>query len=176
MFRLPLMLTLAVLLLLPACEDGPDASGTETQFTLRPSPSVDLEAVLGQTVYVPAYSHLTHDENRVISLAINLSVRNTDPDHPITVFSVRYYDNDGKLLGEYLDRPIVIPPMASRTYVVGQKHHHGGTGANFIVEWSAKQKVSEPIIEAIMVGVSGTQGMTFRSPGRVVRTKAPGKE
>ena len=171
MVRLLSTLTFA-LLVVGGCEKRPDAAGTETQFALRPSPTVDLEAVLGQTVYVPAYSHRTHDKGAV-TLAINLSVRNTDPERAITVSSVRYHDNDGKLLGEYLEQAVVIAPMASRTYVVGQEHLEGGTGANFIVEWSAKEAVSEPIIEAIMFRLTGPF-MAFRSPGRVVRTKDAG--
>ncbi len=174
MVKLLLKLSLAILLV-PACEERPNATqGTETKFEHRRSPSVDLEAVLGQTVYVPAYSHLTYDESTTISLAINLSVRNTDPDGAITVSSVRYHDNDGKLLGEYLKEAVIIAPMASRTYVVGDKHIEGGTGANFIVEWSAREAVSEPIIEAIMFSTA-PRYMAFRSPGRVVRAKDAGE-
>ena len=176
MVRITLAFVFA-LLLLPACRDGViEQRPSEPQFGLRPSPTVDLEAVFGQTVYVPAYSDVTRDGSRKIDLGVNLSVRNTDADSAITINSVRYYDNDGKLLGEFLEQAQVVPAMASRTYVVAQEHDEGGTGANFIVEWTAQEKVTEPIIEAVMVGISGTQGMTFRSPGRVVSATERNKE
>ena len=44
----------------------------------------------------------------------------------------------------------------------------GGSGANFIVDWLATERIEEPLIEAIMVGTSGTQGIAFRSAGKVL--------
>src|SRR5262245_59680063 len=63
----------------------------------------DLEAAYaaGQTIYVPAYSHVyTSDEGRPFLLAATLSVRNVDPARPIVVDTVRYYDSAGKVIRE----------------------------------------------------------------------------
>jgi hypothetical protein len=46
--------------------------------------------------YVPVYSHIYHrDQHRFIDLAVTLSIRNTDPAHPVTLASVHYYDTKG---------------------------------------------------------------------------------
>ena len=40
----------------------------------------------GQTVYVPAYSHIYHgNKNAELLLSVTLSIRNIDPDNPITI-------------------------------------------------------------------------------------------
>ena len=47
----------------------------------------------------------------------------------------------------------------------------GGLGANFIVEWVAQTEVSEPVIEAIMIGSSFQQGISWISPGKVIKNQ-----
>ncbi len=157
----------------PAVEE----KDTGAAYRLRPSPVADLDASRGQTVYVPVYSHIEMQVGgKPYGLAANVSVRNTDLDAALTLVSVRYYDNDGKLLGEYLEQTETIPALGSRHYVVALRDTKGGLGANFIVEWRAEQEINEPIIEAVMIGTAGTQGFAFRSPGRVVEEHAAGED
>ena len=51
----------------------------------------------GQMIYVPAYSHI-YSGNREVPflLAVTLSIRNIDINHPITIQSVDYYGNRGE--------------------------------------------------------------------------------
>jgi hypothetical protein len=53
--------------------------------------------VMGQTVYVPIYSHIYYynSQVQVMNLSATLSVRNTDSTHPIILTAVKYYDTDG---------------------------------------------------------------------------------
>ncbi|MDD5500799.1 MAG: DUF3124 domain-containing protein, partial [Candidatus Omnitrophica bacterium] len=44
-----------------------------------------------------------------------------------------------------------------------------GTGAKFIVEWVSETDVVSPIVEAVMVTIKGGQGISFISPGRVIK-------
>lgn len=120
-----------------------------------------------RTVYVPAYSHiLTSDDARPYNLAVTLSVRNTDPARPIVVGSVRYYDRDGRPVRQYVKRPLRLAPMAAVDFFVAEGDTAGGSSASFLVEWSAEGRVSGPVIEAVMIGTAGTQGISFVSPGR----------
>ena len=139
---------------------------------MQDPPVTDIDFSEGQRVYVPAYSEITGFDQSTFLLAVNLSVRNTDIEGAITLTSVAYYDNDGTRLGEYLSEAHVIPAMGSATYLVSQRDRAGGTGANFLVEWRAEESVSEPIIEAVMVGMLGNHSVSFRSPGRVVEELA----
>jgi hypothetical protein len=65
--------------------------------------------------------------------------------------------------------------MASTDFVVNKSDSSGGAGANFIVEWAADKEVSEPVIEAVMIGTQSTQGISFISPGRVVKNRVSNK-
>jgi hypothetical protein len=128
--------------------------------------------VAGQTVYVPVYSHIYfRDKSRTINLTATLSIRNTDEQDPIRVVAVRYYDTNGKLVRTYINDPQNLAPMASVDFVVAEDDTSGGAGANFIVEWTASQVVTEPVIEAVMISTASGQGISFVSTGRVIASR-----
>jgi hypothetical protein len=134
----------------------------------------DGNQIVGQTIYVPIYSHIyTRDKNRVINLSATLSVRNTDAQNPIRINSARYYDTNGALLKAYVDTPLRLGPMASTDFVVAEDDTSGGAGANFIVEWSAGVEVTDPVVEAVMISTASQQGISFVSIGRVIKERAP---
>ena len=123
----------------------------------------------GQKVYVPIYSHIySGDRENPFLLTAILSVRNTDPGHPITLTAVDYFDSDGELLRRYLEKPAQIGALASIRYVVAESDKKGGSGAKFIVEWRAASKVNPPILEGVMIGTKMQQGISFVSRGQVI--------
>jgi hypothetical protein len=128
---------------------------------------------VGQMLYVPVYSHISYGGKRyggkrAYQLAVTLSIRSTDPYKPILITAIRYYDTAGQLLQDYLAQPLRLGPLASTEIFVEEEDVRGGAGANFLVEWRAAEAVNAPLVEAVMVGTSGTQGMAFTSPSRVV--------
>ena len=130
----------------------------------------DIKLVTGQTVYVSIYSHIYSGlKGRPFDLAATLSIRNTDPKHPITIVAVNYYDSDGKLVKDYLDAPVQLNVLASTRYVLKEGEKAGGSGANFIVTWKSEKDVNPPIIEAVMIGTRAGQGISFVSPGQVIK-------
>ena len=57
----------------------------------------------GQTIYVPAYSHIyIGNREQPFLLTVTLSIRNIDPKHQIKITVVDYYETQGKLLKKYL--------------------------------------------------------------------------
>jgi hypothetical protein len=129
----------------------------------------DIFLSTGQTVYVPIYSHIYSGlKGRPFNLAATLSIRNTDPKHPISLISVKFYDSEGKLLKTYLDNPLEIKAMASTRYVLTESDAAGGSGANFLVKWTSKIKVNPPLIEGVMIGTRSGQGISFVSRGLVI--------
>ena len=135
--------------------------------TARADSGTGLSA--GQTVYVPVYSHIYSGlKGRPFSLAATLSIRNTDPKHPITLVAVMFYDSDGKLLKEYLDKPGELKAMASTRYILTEADTGGGSGANFLVKWKSQVKVNPPLIEGVMIGTRSGQGISFVSRGQVI--------
>ncbi|MFO7984441.1 MAG: DUF3124 domain-containing protein [Desulfatiglandaceae bacterium] len=132
----------------------------------------NIFASKGQVVYAPVYSHIyIGDKERPFLLAVTLSIRNTDSDYPIMVEKVKYYNSDGKLLEEYIKRPVKLGKMSATRFVVHESDKSGGSGASFIVEWRAEKAVSPPLIETIMIGAQTQQGISFTSRGRVIREK-----
>ena len=132
----------------------------------------DAKAV-GQMLYVPVYSHIyyggkAYGGRRRFELAVTLSIRNTDLHQAIMVLAARYYDSAGKLLQDFLEQPLRLGPLASTEVFVEESDVRGGVGANFLVEWRAEAPVNAPVVEAVMIGTAGTQGLSFVSPGRVI--------
>ncbi len=123
---------------------------------------VSQESIAVQkAVYVPVYSHVYYDRGRPYLLESLLSIRNTDIQRPVYIRTVNYYNTKGEPVKEYLDRLIRLNPLETIEFLVETQDTTGGSGANFIVEWFATEKVDEPLIEAVMVGSSGTQGISF---------------
>ena len=127
----------------------------------------------GQMVYVPAYSQIysvfPNTSDSRINLSVTLSIRNTDINNPIIIKSVSYYGDDGALLKEYIETPFNLSRMASVSYNISRTDVSGGIGANFIVEWGAKQTVTEPYIQAIIIGADGNRGFAWRNPAYIIK-------
>ncbi len=132
------------------------------------SPAISLErAGPNHKIYVPAYSHIFTGAGDPSLLAVTLSIRNTDSTHPIIVTSVQYYDSKGALVREYLENPLELKALASTEFFVEKVDRAGGAGANFIVDWSSKDEVYQPIVEAVMIGgaKSGRSAISLISRG-----------
>ncbi len=124
---------------------------------------------IAHTVYVPIYSHIYHDGGRPYLLEATLSVRNADIRSPLYLSAVYYYDTGGRLSSKYVDQLIRLGPLQTIEFLVQRHDITGGSGANFIVEWHASDaSVEAPFVEAIMVGRSGTNAISFASPGRTL--------
>ena len=127
----------------------------------------------GQTLYVPVYSNIfTGPKGLPFNLAAMLSIRNTDLQHPFKVTSIDYYDTAGKLVRTYVTKPTTVAPLASTYIYLEERDTKGGFGANFIVRWQADRVINAPIIECVMIGATSGQGISFVSPGQVIREQA----
>lgn len=130
----------------------------------------DARLCKGQTVYVPAYSHVYHgDREHPFYVAATLSIRNTDPGNSITIQELNYYDSKGQLLKKWLEKPAQIGPQSSEEYIVKESDRRGGFGAHFIVQWKSAHEVSPPLVECVIIGTSGQQGISFASRGQTIK-------
>lgn len=156
-----------IVLIIAAC--GTETPAAQPPATLIPVSASELQIVTGQTVYVPAYSEVFYGSaDRTLALGVTLAIHNTDPDSPIIIQSVQFFDTDGNLVRDYIDSPVQVSPLATTGFVVEDTDERGGWGSNFIVRWGAETPVYEPVIEAVMVSARGNQGVSLISPGRVV--------
>ena len=133
----------------------------QTEESEIPKESVFAE----HTIYVPVYSHIYSQGGKPLLLETTLSVRNSDPSKEITINAIRYYNTNGKLMKNYLQKPLRLKPFATAEFLVEQENIKGGSGANFIVDWVSKTKVNNPVIEAVMVGIEDRVSISFVRPG-----------
>lgn len=126
----------------------------------------------GQTIYVPAYSHIySGNREEPFLLTVTLSIRNIDPKHTISIDAIDYYETQGKLLKSGIEKPFQLGPLESFRYIIPEKDKSGGSGANFIVEWTSTESSNPPIIETIMIGAQFQQGISFTSRGQTIVTE-----
>ena len=136
-------------------------------------PTIDRGAIR-HTVFVPAYSTIRLGSGKgKVDLATTLSIHNTSDERALNVDRVEYFDTAGNLVHNYLPKPITIRPFGTVEAFVPAENTRGGTGANFIVEWSANGLITDPLIETVMVGTLGAQGFSFTSRGKTMIKETP---
>lgn len=127
-----------------------------------------------RTVYVPAYPAIRIMSGRSrVDLATTLSIHNTSRDKPLVLERVGYHDTDGGLIEAYLEDSVALKPLGTIEMFVAGDDRRAGTGANFLVEWAADGPISEPVIEAVMIGTQGNATYSFVSQGRPTRIVQP---
>jgi len=136
--------------------------------------TADIRLARKQSVYVPVYSNIiSGPRKRPIQLEATLSIRGTDPGTPLKITAIDYYDTNGRLLRRYLKAPQALGALASTHVHIEERDASGGIGANFIVRWEADRIINAPVIECVMIGISGSQGISFVSPGQEIREENP---
>lgn len=116
-------------------------------------------------IYVPAYSHVYYLGGAAYSLETTLSIRNVDLNNAVYLTYVKYFDTTGKLVKTHLDETIRLGPLQTIEFLVERQDSSGGSGANFLIEWLGDHNTNKPLVEAVMVGTSGTQGIGFGRTG-----------
>ncbi len=126
------------------------------------------EGMPRRAVYVPAYSHVYSNGGQAYLVETTLSIRNTDPQQAIVISAVRYFDTQGKLVKDHLAQALRLGPLESTEFLVEKRDVSGGSGANFVVEWSAEGAVNPPIIEAVMIGFAGSNSISLIRSGHPI--------
>ena len=118
-------------------------------------------------IYVPAYSNLYYESDvQKTYFAVILSLRNITFTDTIYFDRIEYYNSEGKLLREFIDKILVLRPMESIEYIVESKDKKGGPGANFVVSYAGRSNLKNlPYIETIMIGNFANYGFSLSSPG-----------
>ena len=132
----------------------------------------------GQSLYLPIYSHLYHGDVNPRTgkpsetlVSTHVSIRNTDPALAVTIISARYYNTDGKLLREFLAKPQAIPPLGTFELYVPRSDSSGGSGANFIIDWTAERPANPPLVEALHADIREARTLLFVTTARPIQTR-----
>jgi hypothetical protein len=170
-------LNVAILLLLAALTSCFEVNHNlnlagEDIFTALELESLPANLVLHDTTYVPIYSDIySKTKDTRFNLTATLSLRNTSLRHSIYITSIEYYNSSGERTKAFLNNSIVLKPMQSVEYVIEEHDTTGGTGANFVIKWSAGHVDVEPIFEGIMISTNGQQGISFTTQGISISNK-----
>lgn len=131
----------------------------------------------GNTVYIPIYSHVYHGnmdwtkKPESKQMAVMVSVRNTDSQHPITITSIKYYGSDGKLVRDESAKAKTLAPLASMELFVENKDSSGGAGANYIISFTSQAPVDPPIMEALHTNFWAPGSVVFTTKGEVIQSR-----
>jgi uncharacterized protein DUF3124 len=122
----------------------------------------------GETLYLPIWHGDIGRDGRPTKtlMSVSVSIRNTDPSSAIRMTSALYYDTDGKKLKEYVTKPNTIGPMGTEELFIARSDDRGGSGANFVIVWSADAPVSPPIVEAVHANLPGGRSIVFTTSAR----------
>jgi hypothetical protein len=131
--------------------------------------SSTAKKIRGQVLYLPVYSNIPYFEgDRKLDLSAVVAIHNTDLEHRMTITKVLFFDNDGKLVLNCLNRDSIIQPLGATNFFIPERDK-SGTGTNLIIEWVSDTLINEPLVESIMLGSASSQGISFSSSGRIIR-------
>ncbi|MBK6282183.1 MAG: DUF3124 domain-containing protein [Draconibacterium sp.] len=135
---------------------------------------IDIDSVklkYFETDYLPVYSDIYHqDGTKRFPITATVSIRNTSLTDSAYIQSATYHDSFAKLLRSYLDSTLLLLPMESVEFVVEEGEKAGGAGANFIIEWAATNYSDQILIQSIMIGTYGQQGISFLTEAKVIKS------
>lgn len=126
----------------------------------------------GQLLYLPVYSNIPYQIDTIkFDMSAFIAIHNTDLSNPIRLTKVLYFNQEGKLVKDYLmKQSIEIDPLATRDFYVPYEDQ-SGTGANFLVEWISDTLVNEPLIESVTTCLKPNNTVAVLSQGKIIRER-----
>lgn len=115
------------------------------------------------SVYAEIYSFSQRQKYKLTGL---ISMRNVSQTDTIYFLRADYFDTHGTKIRTYFDYPIYVLPMETLEIVIAHEDVEGGTGSNFLFEWETPANCPEPLFEAVMNSIQGTQGMAFTTQAK----------
>ncbi len=165
-----LLNALLVLLILSSCQKHTEISQlSKVNLENRKAINVDLDSLTQGKTYLPVYSHIYHtQEHKTFDLTITVSIRNVSTKDSVFITKADYYNTSGYNIRQYLSEPIFIKPLETVEIVIPEEDKEGGSGANFLFDWSIKDSKNPPLFEAVMISTYGQQGLSFSTRGVLV--------
>lgn len=119
----------------------------------------------GGKVYLPIYRNLIIDERgRRLPVHTNVYVRNLDQKQNLRLISATLFDAQGRQVGSLASKEIVLTPLAAVSFSVKPFEDDGGE-ACVIINWSAKAPVRPPMVQGLILGTAGQQGISLTTRG-----------
>lgn len=167
------ILFIAVHLMLWSSCSTPDEEVSSTNpvnWNARNAELTIKDSLLTGTTYLSVYSHIySETEHRTHPLTGTISMRNINPSDTIYIHHAEYFNTSGKSIRNYFNHSIYLAPLETVEIVIDQEDKEGGSGANFIFDWSVKPTANEPHFECVMISTYGQQGLSFTTQGIILK-------
>ena len=162
-----------LLMLIISCQNQKSETNKKINYPSHNYSYVNLDtAVLKykEIVYVPVYSDIYHtDGTKRFSLTTTVSIRNISQRDTAYLLAAVYNDSYGKELRKFITKSILLRPLESIEYVIEDAEDKGGAGASFILEWGGSKNGAQMLIQSVMIGTTGQQGISFTANGVVIQ-------
>lgn len=177
MKRVKIIIILLLTVAIVSCGTQPSKQESKTENS---SPAVSFNSntlkipdkggrkLKGQVLYMPIYSNIPSNYKQFHNLSAFLAIHNTDLNNQIKIIKADFFNTEGKIVRSFISAEQSINPLATVIFTI-PREDQSGTGSNFIVEWFAERPVNEPLIESVMIDLSGNLGLSFLSSGRIIR-------
>ncbi len=127
------------------------------------------DTLVSGATYLSVYSQIySVTEHKRHNLTATVSLRNVNKKDTVFIKEADFFNTNGDLIKAYFTETIYVKPMQTIEIVIDETDIDGGTGANFVFDWSAKKGAIPPYFEAVMISTSGQQGLSFTSKGVVI--------
>ena len=114
--------------------------------------------------YLPVFRQLYLQEDKLNHpLNITISIRNPSKSDSIFLNKIYYLNKEGQLIRSYLNKTVFLKPLETIDFGVSDNSPKLGTGASFVFNWSVRNPINQPHIEAVKIMTAGQQGISFTS-------------
>jgi len=171
-----ILLTVLLLSIFISCQNKATDTNKRVNYPSHNYTYVNLDIAklkYKEIVYVPVYSDIYHlDGTKRFLLTTTVSIRNISLKDSAYVLNAVYNDSYGKQLRSFASKTILLKPLESIEYVIEDAEDKGGAGASFILEWGGSKYSNQMLIQSVMIGTTGQQGISFTAKGEVMSRTA----
>jgi len=124
------------------------------------------DTLINGKTYLSVYSEIYGlTEHRTQNLTATVSIRNINPNDTIYINKAEYFNTHGDPIRTYFNKTVFIKPLETIEIIIDERDKEGGSGANFVFDWSASKGIHDPFFEAVMISTSSQQGISFTTQG-----------
>ncbi len=166
-----LFYSIIILSLSVACRDVKTPNSIDrVNWEKRMVKSKTQDSLVTGSTFLSIYSQIyLRTVNDQAELTATVSLHNPNLNEKIYIDKAVYYNTEGKPIRTYFDKTIYINPMETVQIIIDGIDNEGGTGANFVFDWSIEPGINEPIMEAIMISTYSSQGISFVTTGKRIK-------
>lgn len=168
-----ILFIIGFLLILQSCEEPRTrviSSINPVNWKKRMVTSPLSDSLISGRTYLSVYSQIyNQSEQRTLNLTATISMRNVSDLDTIIIRKAEYFNTQGNSIRNYFNKPIFLAPMETVEIIIDQVDQEGGTGGNFIFDWSIQEESIEPLFEGVMISAYEKLGLSFTTQGKRIQ-------